>query len=98
LTDQVWTGVWLSDVPLDENEGAHGDTLLLVKIPKGVIAEYEWIEEGKPYREFLAPASLVNRYGPAIVVDAERELFCGSAGINPEERVDLWTAWARPVL
>jgi len=75
LTDQVWTGVWLSDVPLDENEGAHGDTLLLVKIPKGVIAEYEWIEEGKPYREFLAPASLVNRYGPAIVVDAERELF-----------------------
>jgi len=36
LTEQEWTGVWLSDVPLDENEGAHGDTVLLLKIPKRV--------------------------------------------------------------
>jgi hypothetical protein len=50
--------VWFSDVPLDENEGADDDTLLLLKIPKSIIAEYEWIEEGKPYREFLVPASL----------------------------------------
>ncbi len=73
LTDRQWKGVWLSDVPLDENEGADGDTLLMVKVPKSIIAEYEWIEEGKPYREFLAPASLVNQYGPPKIVDEMRE-------------------------
>jgi hypothetical protein len=28
----VLRGVWLSDVPLDANEGTRGDTLLLVKL------------------------------------------------------------------
>jgi hypothetical protein len=27
-----------------------------------VTADYEWIEERKPYREWLVPAEIVNRY------------------------------------
>ena len=62
--DRLWSGLWLSDRPLDVNEGAGGDTLLSVEIPEGDVLFYEWVEEGKPYREFLVPADLVNRYQP----------------------------------
>jgi hypothetical protein len=33
-----------------------------------VVEEYEWVEEGKTYREFLIPAEVVNRY-PARFAD-----------------------------
>ena len=59
LTDRTWRGVWLSDCPLDENEGAYGDTLLFVEIPEDVVAEYEWVQD-IGYREFLVPAEIVN--------------------------------------
>ena len=37
--------------------------MLAGDIPENVIAEYEWIEEGKGFREFLIPGEVVNRYG-----------------------------------
>ena len=63
LTDRKWSGVWLSNVPLDGNEGARGDVLLAVSLrikSAELRAKYEWIEEGKGYREFLIPAAVVN--------------------------------------
>jgi len=53
------SGVWLSNIPLDENEGAKGDVLLRIDLDTDV-ARFEWIEDGKPYREWLIPASIVN--------------------------------------
>jgi hypothetical protein len=38
LTDQEFSGVWLSDQPLDANEGASGDTLLCVDLAAVVSA------------------------------------------------------------
>ena len=67
MTDTVYRGVWLSDRPLDDNEGADVDTLLSLEIPDEVVGKYEWIEDGKTYREFLVPAETVNRYGPVRV-------------------------------
>ena len=58
------SGVWIADQPLDENEGAKGNQVLWLEIPEKLIAPYEWIEEGKHYREFLVPAKLLNRFGP----------------------------------
>jgi hypothetical protein len=73
LTDQEFTGVWLSSVPLDANEGADGDTLLRVtlNIPEAELANWEWVEEGKPYREWLIPAEVIN--SRAIVVLSEED-------------------------
>jgi hypothetical protein len=34
-----------------------GDWLLTIEAPEDIIAPYERIEEGKGYREFLAPAA-----------------------------------------
>jgi len=69
LTANKYSGVWLSDRPLDVNEGAHGDVLLSVDLAETMVAPYEWIEEGKPFREFLVPADVVNRGRRAEVTD-----------------------------
>jgi hypothetical protein len=62
LTDHEFTGVWVSLVPLDCNQGANGDVLLELSadITLEDIADYEWVEDGKTYREWLVPASLLN--------------------------------------
>ena len=62
LTLEHWSGVWLSNVPLDENEGAEGNTLLEIDlgISNEELAKFDWVEDGKPYREFLIPADVVN--------------------------------------
>ncbi len=62
MTDRTFSGVWLSDQPLDEDEGASGSTLLSIDVPEATVVEFEWIEEGKGYREFLVPAAVVNQF------------------------------------
>jgi hypothetical protein len=69
LTDRLWKGVWISDRPLDE--GAAGGDVLTLDIPDDVFREYEWVEEGKPNREALIPAHLLNRYGRPAIGDDE---------------------------
>ena len=71
MTDLEWSGVWFSDVPFDAFEGYDGgaeDVLLTIEIPDEAITDYEWIEDGKPYREWLIPASIANQYGPPMVI------------------------------
>lgn len=70
LTLNVYSGVWVSDCPLGENEGAAGDRVLAVDVPETAIADFEWIEELKGYREWLVPADVLNRY-PVTEVSAE---------------------------
>jgi hypothetical protein len=52
MTAQIHRGVWGADQILDENEGARGDTVLVVVIPEAVAGPYEWIEGGKPIGSF----------------------------------------------
>ena len=59
LTSKRWRGVWVSDADLAE---PRHDVLYAVEAPETVIEPYEWIEEGKPYREFLVPADVLNQY------------------------------------
>lgn len=72
MADREFSGVWLSDTPLDRNEGAHGDALLAVDLPAAVAATldvYEWVEDGKPYREWLVPAALLNDHAQVELLD-----------------------------
>lgn len=69
MTAIIHKGVWLSDRPLTIFEGAKGDDLLLLEIPDDVLEPCEWVEDAKPYREFLVPAAVVNQYGPPELVD-----------------------------
>ena len=52
----------VSDVRLDLNEGALGDTLLSLEVREEVLLPFEWSEQRRPLREFLVPADVLNRY------------------------------------
>jgi hypothetical protein len=56
------TGVFVSDRPLDCNEGARGDTILEIELETGetILEDFELVEEGKPYREWCVPAKILN--------------------------------------
>lgn len=82
------TGVWLSNAPLDANEGAQGETLIGVdlNLPEDQITLYEWVEEGKPYREFLLPAALVNDASRLHIINEDEP---NSASTNqPDDQPD----------
>jgi hypothetical protein len=57
------TGVWLSDVPLDAQDGACGDALLLVTLDASEErrSDYEVVEEGKSFRKRCIPAAVIAR-------------------------------------
>ena len=69
-TDRQWSGVWLSDTPLDCNEGVSGNTILAVSFDcePDDLSDYEWVQEGFPSREWLIPSDFVNKRTVAIVV------------------------------
>jgi hypothetical protein len=74
LTSVVHRGVWLSNMPLDCNEGAKGDQLLCLELDEQAIAEFEWIEEGKGYREWCIPAQIINERAIGLrLVDGDEE-------------------------
>jgi hypothetical protein len=71
VADGSFRGVWLSNMPLDANEGARGDTLLevILDLPgKTFRKKFECIERGKPYKEFLVPALVLNRFSTIRIV------------------------------
>jgi hypothetical protein len=56
LTGREHVGVWISDRPLDANEGANGDALRVVEIHADLVTPYEWVNDpSMGYREFLVP-------------------------------------------
>jgi len=75
MTEREWSGVWLSNRPLDANEGAKGNVLLRVtiQVTEEELTYYEWVEEGKMHREWLLPAKMLNSKGIVEVVKDEDE-------------------------
>ena len=56
-------GVIVSDRPLDANEGRPGEDVFEVTISDDLdLDEYEIVEEGKPYREWIVPAKVLNQF------------------------------------
>jgi hypothetical protein len=72
LTDRVHRGVWVpADSPLDGEGVSTPDCVVLMIIPDAVFEEYEWVEEGKPYREAMIPAVVLNQYGPPTIFNGD---------------------------
>jgi hypothetical protein len=68
LNETDYSGVWLFDRPVDKRMGGGDEAILLeLEIPESVVEPFEWVI-GVPYREFLVPARLVNRYGRPVIV------------------------------
>jgi hypothetical protein len=69
-------GVFVSDVPLDNQEGAGpaGHAVVLAIELKSTINElvdFEVVEEGKPYREWCIPAGMINSEAAVSIVPEE---------------------------
>lgn len=62
-------------MPLDINEGAEGDTLLEVNLDVSDedLKLYEWVEELKPYREWLISVALINSKAIVRIIDEDEE-------------------------
>lgn len=61
LTEAEHSGVWVSDGPLSENEGVDDPSVVFeIDLDELAVQDFEWIEEGKPYREWLIPAAMLN--------------------------------------
>lgn len=75
MTGREHSGVWVSDdsslsnEPLDESTS----TLLSLEIDERRIAEFEWLEEGKTYREWLVPAAVLNSASTKLSVEISDE-------------------------
>jgi hypothetical protein len=85
LTTSLHTGVWLSDTPLDENEGGCSEALLEVTFncPEADLNPFEWIEAGKGYREWLVPATFVNLHARVRIFALDRGSWVRSAHKSP---------------
>ena len=72
-TEIEWRGVWLSDSPRGPNDGISGDAVLRVEldVPAHELAGYEWVEEGRGYREWLVPAALIRERGTVLLAAPE---------------------------
>jgi hypothetical protein len=75
LIGMTLRGVFLSDKPLDCNEGAIGDQLLEISLPDDCcdLSYYKLFEEEKPYREWCLPADVIKRFGSVRLLSAEEE-------------------------
>jgi hypothetical protein len=65
----VLEGVFVSDRPVDCNEGAKGDALLSIELAasENELVDFEIVEDGKTWREWIVPARLLNVGHPACV-------------------------------
>jgi hypothetical protein len=56
-------GVWVSDRPLDSNEFGtviDDSAILEIEVDESQVHDYECIDDGIPYREWLVPAAILN--------------------------------------
>ena len=57
-------GVWLFDRPIEEERPYSGppERTVVIEVPDDVALRHEWLQEDTPYRNFLIPAQILNRY------------------------------------
>ena len=65
MTDALFSGVWVSDEPLDYDPGLSGENIevlfrITLETTEADLAGYETSGEGKPWREWLVPAAILN--------------------------------------
>lgn len=63
LTGEAQSGVFVSDSPVGEDEGAKGEQLLVMDISEGLLAPYEFIDLSGMcdlFREWCVPAEVLN--------------------------------------
>ena len=80
------TGIFFSDLVLDENEGICSEAYFVLDIPNEHLASFEWMEEGKGYREWCIPAALANSFFANRTIYSWEDVPASSATAREEYR------------
>jgi len=65
ITSRVgtWSGVWVTDGFFDQRDcAARSLSIVEIACDAQQLSRFEYVEEGKPYRDWLVPASILNRF------------------------------------
>lgn len=90
MTAKDYEGVWVSDRPLDINEGAEGKYVITIDPPSDFdLRPYEWLEDGKGYREFLIPAEVLNGFLILAVDEDDIDGFDPGELADGERMIDI---------
>jgi cyanophycinase-like exopeptidase len=88
VREGAWEGSWFADVPLPPEDGPAGDAFLVLEVPVEVAERYEWRDPAKPYRQFVLPRPIANRFGPprrrsadGALLDSDDDL--AAPGVDP---------------
>lgn len=86
FTSIALTGVFVSDRPLDENEGASGDTVLALDgLDPRALVDFELVQEESEYREWCVPALLLNTGRVTVLTESELDRLEDSRwGFEPD--------------
>jgi hypothetical protein len=69
MAEAEYTGVWVSDVPLEDAWSGDDRVVFEMDVPTETLSEWEWVPETPNYyREWLVPAAVLNRAGRRRVV------------------------------
>ncbi|HEX6034079.1 MAG TPA: hypothetical protein VFY83_06570 [Anaerolineales bacterium] len=80
ITINERTSVWLSNVPPNIVDLSPSEPTLLrvtLSLTEAGIERFEWVEDGKPYREWLIPAEVINANSIIEALDEEAEEAIG---------------------
>ena len=56
-------------------------------IPESKLAEWEWVEDGKPYREWRIPAEVINRRGVVSRVEDDQVPYIRVRAMTGQSKV-----------
>lgn len=71
-------GVFVADAPVYCDEGAKGGQVLEIELEAPLPEEVELIEDMKTYREWCAPADVLNRGSVRLLTDEEADAIAPS--------------------
>lgn len=93
LQHHTLRGVFVSEVPLDINEGAAGEDLLEVTLPHDEhrYTDFELIEKAKTYREWCIPAEVLNADAVVRRVTTEEEDALATAHLRKSLKARIAT-------
>jgi hypothetical protein len=72
-------GVWLCDRPLNAKDGVMGEAIVAVafNVEPAELSFYKLIDDGKSYRQWCLPSSLIRAHGKISIIPAdESERLC----------------------